>query len=135
MVSERTWHMVFNRAKPAGSVIPRHPDAAPEPDPNNEVDAAAVEYWMQFADYYVFPHVIIFESMQELADKLLTVDFKAVSAAQLQAAAALERNVTAQWARITNGIIPRTARPPLDPQSSYEDRMNAIYGAGNRVDY
>jgi hypothetical protein len=72
MVSELTWSLVFGTASRKG-VIPRHPSVpeAEEPfDPNDEDSEAAVRHWLGFADFYVYPHIVLFDSWADLAEKL-----------------------------------------------------------------
>jgi hypothetical protein len=72
MVSELTWSLVFGSASRKG-VIPRHPSVleADEPfDPNDEDNEAAVRHWLGFADFYTFPHIILFDSWEDLASIL-----------------------------------------------------------------
>ena len=61
------------------SVMPRHENSTVWYDPNNEHDSDAVMYWLQFADFYSFPHVILFDSWAHLAAKLESVNFAEVS--------------------------------------------------------
>jgi len=49
------------------------------PDPNNDLDEDAVRYWLQFADFYQWPHIIHFESIEDLVDKMLSVDLAELS--------------------------------------------------------
>jgi hypothetical protein len=49
------------------------------PDPNNDIDKHAFLHWIQYADYYQWPHIIQFGSWDGLKDILLTVDWKQVS--------------------------------------------------------
>ena len=81
MVSERTWDTVLAGAPARGSVLPRHP-AADEPfDPNDEYSEDAVTWWLQWSDWYVFPHVLLFDSWEDAAEKIASADLGAVSAA------------------------------------------------------
>lgn len=47
-----------------------------ENDPNDDFDAKKVELWLSFADIYHWPHVTLFDSWEDLADKLDRADFK-----------------------------------------------------------
>jgi len=134
LVSERTWEMVFNTRVPHGSIIGRHPDADEPFDPNDDDNAEAIEYWLRFSDFYTFPHIITFESWEELAEKLATVDLREVSHKMLEAAAAMESRVAASWQRVFDRVIPAAERPSLTGLS-YDERMNAIYGRHEWEDY
>ena len=153
MVSELTWSLVFGTASRKG-VIPRHPSVpeAEEPfDPNDEDSEAAVRHWLGFADFYVYPHIVLFDSWADLAEKLreecgapaprrrllplhsLTlprapffaerVDFAAVSQRMLQHSEVLSRELSSTWAAVIERA--RAARASERPRlsGSFEDRM------------
>ena len=42
----------------------------PQSNPNNNGDAAAVEEWLGYADWHQWPHTILFDSFEDLANKL-----------------------------------------------------------------
>lgn len=134
MVSERTWDMVLQGIVPKGSIIGKHPDADEAFDPNDDTNPAAVEYWLRFADFYTFPHIITFESWDELAEKLTTIDLNEVSRLMLKESVDLEARLVAQWRDVFSQVIPARDRPSLEGKS-YNERMDAIYGAGEWEDY
>ena len=35
-------------------------------DPNNENDLKAIQYWIKFADFYIWPHIKTFDSVEDL---------------------------------------------------------------------
>jgi hypothetical protein len=138
MVSERTWDTVLANAPAGGSVLPRHPDADEPFDPNDEHSEEAVRWWLQWADFYVFPHVILFDSWADAAAKLAAADLAAVSAAMRAFSEAQEREVKEQWAALLRGLPPRAERDAADARLAgltYDQRMDAIYGAGNWAEY
>ena len=49
------------------------------PDPNKQFDKQSLEYWLNFADFYQFPHIQYFDSFDVLVQKLIKTDFVAVS--------------------------------------------------------
>eukprot|EP01116_Phalansterium_solitarium_P014288 TRINITY_DN31871_c0_g1_i1.p1 TRINITY_DN31871_c0_g1~~TRINITY_DN31871_c0_g1_i1.p1 ORF type:complete len:515 (-),score=118.33 TRINITY_DN31871_c0_g1_i1:195-1739(-) len=49
------------------------------PGPNEMYNPASIAHWLQFSDWYQWPHIIYFDSLEDLADKIKTTDFKAVS--------------------------------------------------------
>jgi len=56
--------------------LPPHPSQRHVPSPNDNYDVEAMKYWLQFADYYMLPHITYFNSTEHLAVVLqhLTVD-------------------------------------------------------------
>jgi hypothetical protein len=135
MVSERTWDMVLRGTIPSGSVIGRHPDASDVPfDPNDETNRDAVAYWLAMSDYHTFPHIILFDSWDHLAQLLKTVDFRDVSRRMAEENARLEKELAATWRRVFETVIPAGVRPSL-ADMGYEERMDAIYGKGKWHNY
>ena len=39
-------------------------------DPHDDYNTRAVRHWLSLADYYTFPHVVLFESAEQLVDIL-----------------------------------------------------------------
>jgi hypothetical protein len=54
------------------------------PDPNDDDDDESVAWWLQWADYYVMPHVNRFDSWEHLLELLRSVDLWAVSEVRRQ---------------------------------------------------
>ena len=77
VVIERTWDRTLYGIEPNGShirgVLPG------VPDPNNELDREAIRYWLAFSDFYQWPHIIYFNSTDDLLVKLTSTDFRAIS--------------------------------------------------------
>lgn len=138
MVGERSWDMAFYRRVSNGSVLPRHPAASAPYDPNDDMDPAAVAWWLQWSDYYTFPHVVLFDSWQDLLDKLNSVDLAAVSAAMRAHSAAQEAELARTWSGILAGLPSRTQRAASDASLhglSYEQRMDTLFGPQGWADY
>jgi hypothetical protein len=43
-----------------------HPSVTVPHDPNNDVDEDAIKYWLQFSDFYVWPHIQTYDSWEDL---------------------------------------------------------------------
>lgn len=61
---ERTWKGAHG-PQPVGSDIGPHPSQRLIPDPNSYTEQA-VRYWVPFCDYYQFPHIIYYNSIEHL---------------------------------------------------------------------
>ena len=70
------------------------------PDPNNDLDEEAVHYWLQFADFYRWPHVICFDSVPDLVDKMATVDLAEVSRRMAAYNVKVRAEVKDKWSRV-----------------------------------
>ncbi len=138
LLSELTWSQAFRTEKTRRGVLPRHANvtAAEEPfDPNDEESVNAVRHWLGHADFYTFPHVILFDSWEDLAAKLAIADLPAISARMLRHGEQLARELREVWAGVLRRIEATRAsvRPVL--RGNYSERMDAIYGADAWADY
>lgn len=70
-------HLVYDRTIAymqvlPGSYMPRHPSygGPPNLDPNDDFSEESVRYWLSLSDFYQFPHVIYFSSVEQLVELL-----------------------------------------------------------------
>jgi len=105
VVSERTWDGVGNNRKNA-STIPGvlGPDI---PDPNNEFDRVAIRYWLNFSDFYQWPHITYYNSTDDLAMKLTTTNLVEVSENMKIYNENLKKSLHDQWRQIFERISQR----------------------------
>lgn len=68
VMGERTWDGVFGHPSDHSAIGPA-PGVTTPYDPNNEKDEAAIKHWISFADFYVWPHIVTFESWDDLLSK------------------------------------------------------------------
>lgn len=104
MVSERTWEFVRTGKRPSGSPLPKHPDYPVDFDPNNDIDAAALRYWLSFADFFTFPHIQYFSSFDDLVCKLARTDLKQVSLAMSRHSNRLKKHILSKWQDILERV-------------------------------
>jgi hypothetical protein len=102
VIDERTWDGVSGNRKNT-SVLPGvlGPDI---PDPNNEFDRNAISYWLQFADFYQWPHITYFNSIDDLAIKLITTNLTEVSENMAKYNAKLRKHLQELWRQIVTSI-------------------------------
>jgi len=74
------------------------------PDPNNDLDEDAVRYWLLFADFYQWPHVIHFDSIEDLVDKMLTVDLDEISRRMARHNQQVRQRLKDMWSSILLNI-------------------------------
>ena len=137
-VSERTWDTVLYNSPADKSVLPKHADADEPFDPNDEGNIEAIRWWLQWADYYVFPHVILFDSWADLTEQLKTIDLAAVSAKMKVANVRIEKNIVNEWTDVLKQIPSRAVLEESDRVLNgmgFDDRMNHIYGKGEWAEY
>lgn len=135
IVFQRTWYKVhtggLGRAR---SDLPRHPDYDGTLfDPNDEVSTDAMRYWFSYADFLQWPHIILFDSWDDLTNKLLTTDYTAVSKAMLDFAGRKHDRVTESWLDVLDRMVARRHNgkaPKIPPVRDYADAMDAVWGSG-----
>ncbi len=78
------------------------------PDPNIDVEYDAVFYWLQFADFYQWPHLIYFSSMDELVHKMAHTNLTEVSLRMQAHNKVVRQNIKDTWSdillKITTGV-------------------------------
>jgi len=107
-----------------------HPQSPSQPHYPNELrNAGAIEHWLQFADFYQWPHVTQFSSWDDLVRKLNEADLQAISA---RMKVENERRWLAnklEWFRLFkrmfDGMEPGGRAVP---SVSYEEAFRAAYG-------
>jgi hypothetical protein len=102
VIDERTWDGVNGNRKNA-STIPGvlGPDI---PDPNNEFDRGAIRYWLNFSDFYQWPHITYYNSTDDLAMKLTTTNLVEISENMKIYNENLKRSLHDQWRQIIERI-------------------------------
>ena len=80
VIQQRTWASVFGQCS-VGSALEPHSAFVNESDPNNDFDEDAVYSWLAYADYYTFPHILYWDSPEQLVELAAgrVVDFGMVS--------------------------------------------------------
>lgn len=138
VLSERTWDLVRKKRPTAGSPLPRAPnyDSA-APDPNNELDRAAIKYWVKYADFYEWPHVQTFNSFDDLVAQLKVADLAAISRLIAAQNARMKRDLVDDWRRIFDKLfngLPPASREPRTQLTDYDAAMSAQYNVRVKAD-
>ena len=68
VLNERTWDLVNHNPTVRVSKIPRHINSTCRfhSDPNNNVDVEVIQEWVSLSDYYQYPHILLFDNIDEL---------------------------------------------------------------------
>ena len=101
LVTERTWERIRSSKRPTGSVLPGV--ASGVPDPNNDRDKDSFLYWVRFADFYQWPHVLTFDSWDDLLILTQTVDWTSISKK-------MRKNFTVMFSRAQKDILRQVER-------------------------
>lgn len=67
-------------------------------------DVESEMYWLQYSDFYDWPHVQYFDDYQHLKHLLLNVNYKSISDAMKQELVRQRKQVTLQWCKVINNI-------------------------------
>jgi len=84
----------------------------------NSNDYKAISYWLQFADYYLWPFVTTFDSFEDLLQKLKKADLSAISSKMKAHNLVREADLLNNWCQLTKSIV----KSPRTP-SSYEEAL------------
>ena len=92
-----------------------------------------VEYWLSLTNYYQWPHVIQFETLEELSTLLSDVEenqeqqFKETSHAMQEYNAKRDKLVAQEWSKLMHRIFTATRRSKLVAYQSVEKIIEQIY--------
>ncbi|CAF0921036.1 unnamed protein product [Adineta ricciae] len=102
VVNEKTWDQAWYGTIPNGSRIPGVLSGVP--DPNNDRDRTSVRYWLNFSDFYQWPHITYYDSTDDLVQKLTTTDFPSISKKMKEHNKQLKENLLTKWKEILDNI-------------------------------
>ena len=103
----------------------------PTPNPNSLQDANAVDHWVRLSDQYVYPHVQYFSSAYDLARKLKTTDFRAVSRAMSSHAREMQPLMRGKWQAVLRtlfGGAPPGSWPSDDEPGGFDRALRDRFG-------
>lgn len=72
ILSELTWNRVYGH--PGPSPLPPAPAYASWPDPNDDRSIESLRFWLAKSDFYTFPHITTFDSMDDLVQKINDIE-------------------------------------------------------------
>ena len=80
LVFQRVWATVFGRESLKSPIDGHASSRHGSLDPNAEKDSDAVLHWLAFSDFYTLPHVVTFDSFEQLIRIVDRTDWAHVSA-------------------------------------------------------
>jgi hypothetical protein len=104
VVFERTWDKALTGFGKNHSTILPYDRNTTVPDPNNEYDYSSVYYWLKYADFYQWPHIIYFNSIDDLALKLLNTNLTYISEQMAEYNLRKRLELLTQWKIILDRI-------------------------------
>ena len=102
VVRQRTWSGFMEKLS-SESAIPGL--FSKVPDPNNDLDEDAVHYWLQFADFYQWPHIIYYSSIDDLINKMMTVDLKVISERMAKYNEKVRKYIKDMWSKVLLKVL------------------------------
>ena len=126
-VSERTWNHVYGKGQIGQSDILGHANVW-WPDPNNDKDAQAVQFWLAKSDFYVKPHIQYYDSWADLLVKLTTTDLHAVSHRMAEENARVEAKLKRQWKGLLMRLFKDRPEGGYEMPPDYETGMRDMWG-------
>ena len=108
------------------NVPPKHPASSPHPfSPEFDLNNTQAQlYWLQFADFYTWPHLQQFSSWEDLIYKLSLANFGDLHDAMVQGNAIRKEDLLTGWRAVINGIQPGK-RIPRDYNEALKHVLNA----------
>ena len=105
ILKERTWSSVHGHPEES-SVISKHPQSTSslQNDPNNEFDLEAVQEWISLSDFYQFPFVTQFESIDDCVDKIVAADLLGISNKMKLANEKRESGIMGGWSHVLSEV-------------------------------
>ncbi|CAF0819703.1 unnamed protein product [Rotaria sordida] len=104
IVFDRTWEKALTGVSKNCSTIPGYDLNSTIPDPNNEYDYSSIRYWLQFADFYQWPHITYFNSIDDLAIKLINTNLTFISEQMSEYNHKKKLKILEHWKIILNRI-------------------------------
>jgi hypothetical protein len=101
VLSEITWNRIFNL--PPGSSI----DCDRENDPNSFDNMRIVGRWIEYSDFYnqeSMPHIIYFDSIEDLSIKISNTNLKEVSEKMSEFNSSKSKKIYAEWDNIIKNL-------------------------------
>ena len=99
-----------------------HPTST-HPYSPNEVGGEAEYYWLQFGDFYQFPHITYFDDMQELERKLEEADFDRIHHLMVEEMKRKWNALSQTWCEALEGVDAGRIVP-----QDYDKAIQEIYG-------
>jgi hypothetical protein len=104
IVFERTWDKALTGVGKNRSTIPAYDPNSTIPDPNNEYDYSSIHYWLKFADFYQWPYITYFNSIDDLTLKLINTNLTYISERMSEYNNKKRMELLAQWKTILDRI-------------------------------
>lgn len=96
---------------------------------SNSTDVEALDHWISLFDIYSWPHVLLFDSWEELAALMLSTDFRCIHESMVEHNAVEEQRIIRLWREVIHGMeMPKPATAVIaQPQLGINAQMQRQY--------
>ena len=126
VLDELSWNCVHKKCNQSSQLRPHKASAHLGFDPNDVSNSSVLRHWLQFADFYQWPEIILFDSWEDLISKIDSTDLSVVSEKMgLYRKQQIER-VTNTWSDIFKVLKTAKEAPvyiPNDDNRAWERNM------------
>jgi len=111
VMSEISWNCVYGRCQDASQIEGHTNSTHGKKDPNNVNNN--FRYWIQFADFYQWPHVTLFDDWNDLLHKLHAADLNGIHDKMMEYSKQQKQSLKREWDEILDkafdGLYPRSS--------------------------
>ena len=102
ILNSLTWNSVRKLMGEAADGSPILPAVGMKkiPDPNRNHDLASLRYWLALSDFYITPHIVVFESLADLVTKLEKSNLTNISAEVWRETRRRRQETTRNWRKL-----------------------------------
>lgn len=114
LMNERTWAGVSGRRDKQSAIGSFLPNST-IPDPNNESEEEAIRYWIEFSDFYQFPHILYYDSIPDLVgmlEKMTLLELLEVSKKMRQHNIQAKNELLNKWVTILKKVAEHSTNHP-----------------------
>ena len=101
-------------------------------DPNNQFSEESIAFWVKWADFYMWPHIIQYDSFEELSSLIQNTDLDKVSANIQQENEIMKKELFQTWNNIFDRLFNGVEKEELGKDQSkkgwtWEEAMKHNY--------
>ncbi len=131
-LAELTWACTFKHCDPTdptdvSKVVPQYPCMEYPESPLNHRTGEAMDFWLQYSDFYQFPHVTVFESYPQSVHAIETANLQLIS----QRMDAFNKQDIAQtthkWKQILK-TVHEGSRKAIKREKTAAEQMQTLWG-------
>ena len=111
VMHELTWSCVSKECEKASSIQGHFDSPHGDRDPNDMSSIENIEYWIKYADFYELPEITLYDSWEDLFEKIMNADLDSIHQRMMIHNNEQKNKIRAEWTKILNrafdGTTPR----------------------------